>query len=89
MLYLVSHSRCVIGIFTNRTWMMNKIGHLVKDYYIKGVRHSVEVTAASIGAQMRNGYLPLYSKADDKIKIRIWKLSENNINPQFKEINDV
>lgn len=89
MVYLVSHSRCVIGVFTNRTWMMNSIGHLVKEYYIKGVRHNVEVTAASIGSQMKNGYLPLYDKATDQIVMRIWKLNENNINPQFKETTNV
>ena len=84
MVYLVSKEKCVIGIFTNRTWMMNTIGHLVKDLHIKGVRKDVAVTASSIGTQMTNGYLPLYDD-NNEIVMRIWKLNENTINPQFKE----
>lgn len=83
MVYLVSHTKCVVGVFTNRTWMMNTIGHLVKDLHIKGVRKDVAVTAGSIGTQMTNGYLPLYDDSNE-IVMRIWKLNENRINPQFK-----
>ena len=84
MVYLVSKEKCVVGIFTNRTWMMGKIGHLVTDLHIKGVRKNVPVNANTIGTQMTNGYLPLYDD-NDIIVMRIWKLNENTINPQLKE----
>lgn len=83
MVYLVSKERCVVGIFTNRTWMMGRIGHLVADLHIKGVRKDVPVNANTIGTQMTNGYLPLYDD-NDEIVMRIWKLNENTINPQLK-----
>ena len=84
MVYLVSKNKCVIGIFTNRTWMMSKISHLTERLHIKGARKDVAVTASSIGTQMTNGYLPLYDD-NNEIVMRIWKLNENHINPQFKE----
>lgn len=84
MVYLVSKTKCVIGIFTNRTWMMNAISHLTESLHIKGARKDVAVTASSIGTQMTNGYLPLYDD-NNEIVMRIWKLNENTINPQFKE----
>jgi hypothetical protein len=87
MVYLVSHNKCVIGVFTNRTWMMNEIGHLTSTLHIKGTRKDVPVTASSIGTQMINGYLPLYDD-NNEIVMRIWKLNENTINPQFKEKHD-
>jgi hypothetical protein len=85
MVYLVSHNKCVIGIFTNRTWMMGAISHLTEKLHIKGARKDVAVTASSIGTQMTNGYLPLYDD-NNEIVMRIWKLNENTINPQFKEM---
>lgn len=84
MVYVVSHKKCLIGVFTNRTWMMNTIDHLTTALHIKGTRKNVPVTANSIGTQMTNGYLPLYDD-NDTVVIRIWKLNENHINPQFKE----
>lgn len=87
MIYLVSHSKCVIGIFTNRTWMMSAISHLTEKLHIKGTRKDVAVTASSIGTQMTNGYLPLYDD-NNEVVMRIWKLNENTINPQFKELQD-
>jgi len=83
--YLVSKEKCVVGIFSNRTWMMEKIGHLVKDLYIQGERKRIAVTAASIGTHMPKGYLPLYDWNTEEITMRIWHLNVNNINPQFKE----
>lgn len=83
MVYLVSKEKCVVGIFTNRTWMMGLISHLTAPLHIKGTRKNVPVTASSIGTQMTNGYLPLYDD-NDIIVMRIWKLNENTINPQFK-----
>lgn len=83
--YLVSKEKCVVGIFSNRTWMMEKIGHLVKDLYIQGERKRIAVTASSIGTHMPKGYLPLYDWNTEEITMRIWHLNVNNINPQFKE----
>lgn len=85
MVYLVSKEKCVVGIFTNRTWMMGTISHLTERLHIKGARKNVPVTANSIGTQMTNGYLPLYDDNDD-IVMRIWKMNENTINPQLKEM---
>jgi hypothetical protein len=85
MVYLVSKEKCVVGIFTNRTWMMGLISHLTDKLHIKGARKNVAVTASSIGTQMTNGYLPLYND-NDEVVMRIWKLNVNTINPQFKEI---
>lgn len=85
MVYLVSKNRCVVGVFTNRTWMMAKIEHLTRDLHIKGTRKNVPVNAGSIGVQMVNGYLPLYND-EDAVEMRIWKLNENTLNPQLKEV---
>jgi hypothetical protein len=87
MVYLVAKNKCVIGVFTNRTWMMSTISHLTEKLHIKGVRKDVAVTASSIGTQMTSGYLPLYDD-NNEIVMRIWKLNENTINPQFKENQD-
>jgi hypothetical protein len=87
MVYLVAKNKCVIGVFTNRTWMMSAISHLTEKLHIKGARKDVAVTASSIGTQMINGYLPLYDD-NNEIVMRIWKLNENTINPQFKENQD-
>ena len=84
-LYLVSKEKCVVGIFSNRTWMMAKIGHLVTNMHIKGDRKDIAVNANSIGTHMPKGYLPLYDNDTNEIVMRIWRLEVNNINPQFKE----
>ena len=82
--YLVSKEKCVVGVFTNRTWMMERISHLFTGCHIAGVRKPIAVTANSIGTHMDTGYLPIYD-ADGNIAVRIWKLNVNTINPQFKE----
>ena len=82
--YLVSHCKCVVGIFSNRTWMIAKIGHLFDKCHIIGARKNISVTANSIGTHMPNGYLPIYDEGGN-IVYRIWKLNVNSVNPQYKE----
>ena len=83
--YLVSKEKCVVGIFTNRTWMMERIGHLLTNCYIEGARKALAVNANTIGTYIHTGYLPLYDRDTHEIVMRIWKLTVNTINPQFKE----
>lgn len=83
--YLVSHQKCVVGIFSNRTWMIGSIGKLFENCHIKGQRKNLAVTASSIGVNMPNGFIELYDNDTDEIEFRIWDLNINSVNPQYKE----
>lgn len=85
-IYLVSKEKAVVGLFTNRTWMMNIAGAVFSNLHIKGERKNLPVNANTIGTHMPNGYVPLYDNDTDEIVVRIWKLSVNKLNPQFRGI---
>ena len=84
-IYLVSKEKSVVGLFTNRTWMMNIAGAVFTNLHIKGERKNLPVNANTIGTHMPNGYVPLYDNDTNEIVVRIWKLSVNKLNPQFKD----
>lgn len=67
---------------------MDNCSFLTNKTYIKGARKNLEVSEATLGQYLSNGFVKLFSKDSDEVLLRIWDLNVNSINPELKEFTN-